>query len=203
MTADELGVWEPLDPASALALLESLDVPWWVAGGWAIDLFHGAPTRAHGDFDIEVLRRDQLAVRRHLRSWDIHTARAGELRPLSLDAELPADVNSVWCRSEPGGPWQLQIMLAPTLGDLWLYRRDPRVTRPIAELGYQTSAGVPVLWPEIQLLYKATGPELAKNLHDLRLVANQLTAGQRAWLVTALELAHPGHPWLALLEPSA
>ena len=43
--------------------------PWWVAGGWAIDLTLGHQTRKHEDLDVLVLRRDQAWVREELLGW--------------------------------------------------------------------------------------------------------------------------------------
>jgi hypothetical protein len=40
-----------------LEVLESLtvaDVPWWVAGGWAVDALVGEQTRPHDDVDVMV-----------------------------------------------------------------------------------------------------------------------------------------------------
>jgi len=63
-------------------LLAGMAFPWWVAGGWAIDLFVGHQTRLHDDLDVLVLRRDQLAVHQALRGWDLHAADPpGTLRP--------------------------------------------------------------------------------------------------------------------------
>ena len=45
--------------ASISELMRGFDGPWYVAGGWAIDLFLGRSTRAHSDVDIAILRRDR------------------------------------------------------------------------------------------------------------------------------------------------
>ena len=42
-------------PAEARDLLEGLPVPWWVAGGWAIEAFTGV-AREHEDIDLSILR---------------------------------------------------------------------------------------------------------------------------------------------------
>ncbi|ALG09490.1 hypothetical protein AOZ06_23585 [Kibdelosporangium phytohabitans] len=47
-------------------LLSVLDVPWWAAGGYAIELFAGRAFRPHSGFDVLLLGRDQQAVRRAL-----------------------------------------------------------------------------------------------------------------------------------------
>jgi hypothetical protein len=45
------------------SLLSDLTVPWWVAGGWAIDLAIGQVTRPHDDVDVVLLERDEHALR--------------------------------------------------------------------------------------------------------------------------------------------
>ncbi|GHO61437.1 hypothetical protein KSC_003290 [Ktedonobacter sp. SOSP1-52] len=46
-------------------------------------------------------------------------------------------------------------MVVDTSDDQWLFRRDPRIRRPLAIVGHRTNDGIPYLAPEIQLLYKA------------------------------------------------
>ena len=147
--ATDLGRWDPMPTRQVADLLGRLRAPWWIAGGWALDLFVGRPTRGHGDTDVEVLRRDQLEVRRHLEGWDLHSAAQGVLRPWEPGERLGEGVNSVWCRRSPGEAWALQIMLADARGDEWVYRRAPTITRPLAEVGATTPDGIPYLAPEI------------------------------------------------------
>ena len=35
-------VWDPLSPTEAQELFSGLSAPWWISGGWAIDLFRGS-----------------------------------------------------------------------------------------------------------------------------------------------------------------
>ena len=75
MAAEELGdTWDPLRPQDAASEFGAWAAPWWVAGGWAMDLLLGHQTREHGDLDLLVLRRDQASVREELRDWDVHAA---------------------------------------------------------------------------------------------------------------------------------
>ncbi|MET9343391.1 hypothetical protein [Nonomuraea sp. NPDC003804] len=76
------GCWEPAPLEEVVALFGASTVPWWVSGGYAIELAVGRPFREHGDVDVSVLRRDHLAVRRLLAGWDCHVADPpGTLRP--------------------------------------------------------------------------------------------------------------------------
>jgi hypothetical protein len=56
-------------------------MPWWVAGGWAIELFLGCVTRGHKDMDIAIARERQPEMARALQGWDIQIASAGKLTP--------------------------------------------------------------------------------------------------------------------------
>jgi len=61
MSVSELmtdAVWRPATPIEVLEWLSPLSEPWWIAGGWALDLFVGQVTRPHGDIDVGIFRRD-------------------------------------------------------------------------------------------------------------------------------------------------
>jgi hypothetical protein len=49
--------------------LAGYDGPWWIGGGWAIDLFVGSSPREHDDVDVVVLRRDQLGTTHPEHPW--------------------------------------------------------------------------------------------------------------------------------------
>jgi hypothetical protein len=48
--------------ASTHALLERNGIDYWLFGGWAVDFYAGAATRAHGDVDIAVWLDDHERV---------------------------------------------------------------------------------------------------------------------------------------------
>jgi hypothetical protein len=199
MAASDLGPWQPFTVGEAARLLAGLAAPWWIAGGWALDLFVGRQTRAHDDLDVEVLRRDQLVLQRHLAGWDLWLAADGVLRPWPPGEPLAGGSTSVWARPSAAGPWTVQFYFADAEADHWLYRRDRRVTRPIPVLGRRTGEGVPYLAPEVQLLYSSAGRR-EKNEADFALVRPLLAEAQARWLAGALALAHPGHRWSARLR---
>ena len=69
----------------------------------------------------------------------------------------------------------------------------------MAELSIRSASGLPIVVPEIQLLYKAKH-HLEKDEHDFRAAVPLLSPQQREWLKQSLEVVHPGDPWLAELE---
>jgi Aminoglycoside-2''-adenylyltransferase len=197
--ADDLGPWEPLSPAEVAGLFEPMPAPWWIAGGWAIELYLGRPVRSHADIDILLLRRDQHRVHEALPGWDIQAADPpGSLRPWPAGETLPVEVHDIWCREHPGRPWRLQFMLDTTDGEDWVSRRDARIRRPVASLGSRTEDGLPILVPEIQLFYKAKGMR-PKDQADFDAALPHLDETARRWLDTALAMTAPEHPWRAAL----
>jgi hypothetical protein len=196
----ELGEWAALTPIEIGAFLRDARFRWWIAGGWAIELFVGRPIRPHDDLDVQVLREEQGAVQATLAGWDLQAADPpGTFRPWHPSEVLPTHVHDVWCRPDPTSPWALQLMLADTIEDRWVFRRDPGISRPLDELTHRTADGLPSLAPEVQLLYKAKAPRFAKNEIDLDVVLPLLGEIRRAWLATALATWSPGHPWIARL----
>jgi hypothetical protein len=195
------GVWEPASPAEVAQLFAGCGAPWWIAGGYAIELAAGKVVRQHGDIDVLLLRRDQLAVQRALPGWEWMAADPpGRLRRWQPAEQLPASVHDIWCRPGPGEPWRIQVMLDASSGAEWVSRRDQRVRRPIASLGRMTADGIPYLAPEIQLFYKARAPR-PKDQADLAAVLPVLDSAQRRWLTEALRLGYgPSHPWLSRLS---
>ncbi len=200
--AEEKRGWEPLSPCEAADLFREANFPWWIAGGWALDLHLGRQTRSHRDTDLGVLRLDQHLARSALTGWDVSAAEDGQLTSIPASDDVPAGANSLWCRSTRGGPWQLQLMLDEGDRETWVYRRDPRVTRPLGEAISRDPADIPHLVPEIQLLYKAPGMR-PEDLADFESVLPTLSVSARVWLGRALTIAHPEHTWLDRLGLSA
>ena len=191
--------WSPLTPQQVAALFQAFSGPWWVAGGWAIDLFIGRQTRPHEDIDIAVLRCDQHVVHDALPGWVLYAVDPpGTLRPWRRTETLPLSVNNIWCRPSPDEPWGLQVLLENADGDRWCYRRDARITRPVASLGEERD-GVPAISPEVQLLYKSKGLR-PRDEHDFSHALPLLDPRRKEWLAAALSIIQPDHPWLPLLR---
>jgi hypothetical protein len=133
-------------PQKAAEWFATLSVPWWIAGGRAIDLFLGRDTRTHQDLDVGVLRRDVGTVLRSLPEWKIFEAKDGVLTPLPHGGPR-SSVNSLWCRPKGERSWRIELMLDESDGELWVYRRDPEVRRALRDLMKRSSSGIPYLAP--------------------------------------------------------
>jgi Aminoglycoside-2''-adenylyltransferase len=181
------------------ALLGHLRCEWYVCGGWALDLFLGRVTRSHKDVDVAVARRDQLEVQGYLRrrGWNLEKAADGRLSPWAEGEELRLPLHAVWCRNEAHDPDFFELLLNEIGGELFRFRRDPTVTLPRARISFESPAGLPVLAPEVVLLYKSNSPE--ESGEDFRHAAPALSEGARAWLKGALDKVSPGHRWASEL----
>jgi hypothetical protein len=192
------GRWQASEPSEVPGWLGRDSRAWWIAGGWALDLYLGRPSRPHADLDIGVPRRDIGEVLLRLDQWDIHEATDGILTPLEPGKLPRPEVNSLWCRRRGAADWNFEILLDEVVGKTWVYRRDPRITRPMGDAVKRAKDGIPFLAPEIQLLYKAKTVR-ARDRLDFRHVSPRLDAPGRHWLKNALELSAPSHEWIALL----
>ncbi|MEW5626504.1 amino acid transporter [Streptomyces hydrogenans] len=203
MSADVLGRWVPDRPEDVAAVFAKVDFPWWIAGGYAIELAVGHELRTHGDLDVLVLRRDQALVRDLLADWDLYVADPpgqGALRPWRPGEVLRPPLHDIWCRRTPKAPWSVQLMLDEAEGTQWVSRRDPSIRLPIDQLGRTTETGIPYLAPEVQLFYKAKATR-DKDETDFEAVLPLLDTPARAWLADAINVIVPNHPWLRRLLP--
>jgi hypothetical protein len=189
------GTWRSVHPSAVARYLSSLRAPWWVAGGWALDLFVGSQSRPHKDLDIGILRKDALIVLSALPTWEIFEAKDGLLTRMREGDAPRVDVNSLWCRPAGDSDWTFELMLDESADDRWVFRRDPTIRRPLSLAVRRDPTGIPFLAPEIQLLYKARAVR-AKDQADFDHVAPRLDAEARTWLRTALTNVDQGHAWL-------
>jgi len=198
---EDIHNWDPLSVEETVELMSGLSVPWWIAGGWAIDLFLGRQTRAHGDTDVLVRRDDQLEVQKYLSDWDLHKTQQPGLKPWPAGEFQKRPFDDIWCRRRADSPWSLQFMLLDTDGDQWVFKRDESIRGSLGGLGRWTSSGVPYIAPEIQLLYKAKPEILDKDQSDFDLAAPCMCHGAQAWLVRCLEKRfREGHVWSTSLR---
>ncbi|WP_206691172.1 nucleotidyltransferase domain-containing protein [Quadrisphaera sp. INWT6] len=192
------GPWQDRTPRDAARLLDGYGGAWWVAGGWAVEAFTGVH-RDHGDVDVSIPAVDVPLLREHLgERWHVWAAFDGAVRPLvTPQEELPGGCENLWLRPDATSPWEYDVILMTTRGAEWVYERDARVSRPLADVVWERD-GVTHLRPEVQLLHKAPGRR-AEDQRDFEVAAPLLDDAASTWLRSALELAHPGHPWLEQL----
>ena len=193
-----LEAWQPFHPDELFRRLRGIGAPWHVAGGWALDLWHGFETRSHEDIEIAVLRNDFGSFRRALAEMTFFCAGGGQLHHLPSDADAPQSIHQVWCLDADSRRWKLDIMFESGTADEWVFRRDQRICRRRSDMVGRTKDGLPFLNPAGVLLFKAKHRR-AKDQRDFENVIGTLDESERDWLRTALGHAHPGHEWIARL----
>lgn len=201
----DLFAWEAWRPEEVAQALAGVEAPWCVAAGWAIDLFLGGQRREHEDLEIAVPAARFGEVARALQGLELFVAgpnptarpeaEGGVATPLAEAGDLLESVHQTWALDRAAGRWRVDVFREPSDGDTWLCRRDERIRLPYERVISHTEAGIPYSRPEITLLFKAkhTRP---KDEEDFAAALPFLDVPERRWLAEALELAHPGHPWI-------
>ncbi|WP_097973263.1 nucleotidyltransferase domain-containing protein [Streptomyces sp. gb14] len=184
--------WTPDEVARRLAGVGS---PWCVAAGWALDLFRGRQTRAHGDIEIAVPAGRFPEVRRRFPGYAFDAAGSGRIWEDAAPDVLAA-VHQTWVRDPATGDYLLDVFREPHDGDTWICRRDESIRRPYDEIVHHTRDGIPYLAPELVLLFKAKHAR-PKDQADFDATVPYLSPEQRASLASLLDRVHPGHPWSA------
>ncbi|MDM5197272.1 hypothetical protein QUF79_04410 [Fictibacillus enclensis] len=135
------------------SLLSGFNKPWFIAGGWAIDLLVGEETREHKDIEIAIFRNDQIIFKEHLQDWKFKKVCTGEFQ-IWRDELLELPVHEVHAVNKKNGD-HLEILLNESKENHWIFRRDLRISYPVHLLFRYTENSIPFLSPEIVLLYKA------------------------------------------------
>jgi len=186
----DLGAWDPWSPDEVAAALDSVQVRWAVAGGWALDLHLGESTRPHADIEIVAPCGDVHVLRAFLVDLEWFAVGGGRAWPI---ADAPQEVRQSWGRDR-SGRWRLDVIRETWEAGEWVYHRDPRIRRSLTDAIQFSPGGIPHLAPEIVLLLKAKEPR-DKDEADLASTLPSLTPDRITWLRSALEKAHPGHRW--------
>jgi hypothetical protein len=202
-------VWESWHPAQLATLLREVTAPWYVAAGWALDLFRGQQTREHEDLEMGLPDTPEAfgQVRQALHSFDIEVAGGpppGSLWP--VDSSAFALMHQTWVSEvrQPGADIPLQriyrvdIFREPQRNGRWVCRRDETITLPYDQIIRRDESGIPYLATQIVLLFKAKAAR-PKDQADLARTLPLLAPEDRAWLATTLSRVHPGHEWLTQL----
>jgi aminoglycoside-2''-adenylyltransferase len=71
----DIEAWDSWQPCDIAARMDDVDFPWFVAGGWAIDLFVGSRTRDHEDLEIAVPSSYFAALRPRFPEFDFWVPR--------------------------------------------------------------------------------------------------------------------------------
>src|SRR5262249_6828860 len=124
--------------------------------------------------------------------WQFSKAADGKLLPWSRDEVLRLPDHEIHASTANG--MKVELPLNERRDDVWLFRRDTAIELPMARALRRTQS-VPVLAPEIVLLYKSKSPR-ATDDDDFAAALPSLDDGSRAWLRSALTRAAGPRHWL-------
>jgi hypothetical protein len=186
--------WTPAEVARRLA---GVTAPWYVAAGWAIELFRGERTRPHHDIEIGVPAARFPEIRAAFPGYAFDAVGSGRTWA-DPSPEVLASVHQTWLRDPASGDYLLDVFREPHDGDTWICRRDETIRLPYADIIARTADGIPYLVPELALLFKAKSL-LPKDQADFDAAVPRMTARQRDTLAGFLARVYPGHAWLSAL----
>jgi hypothetical protein len=171
--------------------------PWFVAGGFAIDLFCKRITRPHQDLDLTVFRDS-------LKDLILYFGSSSEAYVTNSVNKEKVKINSEYILKNGEhevhiicNHFHLEFLIIDKLGDEVVYRRDKTIKLHFQDFYYHNI--VPYVAPEWQLLYKAKALR-AKDQQDFETVISLLSNKQKLWLIRALEQCFPDHLWLKKLK---
>jgi hypothetical protein len=193
--APDVERWDAWRPEEIHRRLAGVAAPWYVAAGWAIDLFLGGQRREHEDLEIAVPRDRFGEVAEALGDCEIFVIHDALAWPLGEADDLLDDSHQTWVREPGSGSWRLDVFREPADGDTWLCRRDESIRLPYDRVIERTADGIPFGRPELVLLFKAKHAR-ERDDGDLAAVLPRLGRERRRWLAMALARVHPGHRWL-------
>jgi hypothetical protein len=189
-------ILESKDLNNIVKLLTPCNFPWFIAGGYAIDLFLGRITRPHSDIDICVFRDNFCELNEYFSDWDRFVIEPSDYSKIKLGAnytlsdsqhELHFKKNEI----------RLEFLLTPYENDTVIFRRDNRIKMHITDFKHE-KYNIPFVAPEFQLLYKAKYLKDKDDL-DFKNCLPLLSSSQKAWLLNSLKLTHLDSKWLVEL----
>lgn len=184
-------------------LMSAYPARWAVCGGWAIDLFLNRVTRHHKDVDIMMLWCDQALVHDYLEGWTLEVAHDGKLQPWQRGEVLEPPRNTLWCKNPTFQPDFFEILFDEVDDQHFYFRRNRSIKLELEQAFLTSPNGVPIIAPEIALLYKSKNPAHEGNASDFRNALPHLNRTQLAWLKQALTIEYEAHEWLMAIESMA
>jgi len=181
---------------AAKELFAAYPARYWIAGGWAVDLMVGRQRREHADVNVLILANDLPVFARTFTGILVKDHQTGVQQPWAPADEVEPGRHTF---TVPAAPC-VEVMLALTDGDDWVFHRGRRSRRALDDITHASADGLPFLGPEVVLMFKARHRR-DKDDQDFRDLAPLLTDEQRQWLIP--RLSHPDadeHPWMPILQ---
>jgi hypothetical protein len=187
----------PLTPEELFQQLYGLPFPFWICGGWAIEMFAGKKIREHHDIDVAILRVDHYKLKSALPDWEFKIAKEGVLHDWN-DTELPRDLHTLWARKHGSDKWLTEFLVNESDDHNWIFRKNEKVTCLLSKMGLADEHGIPYLRPSIPLLFKSAHCRENDNLDFLAAHA-AMDPREKNLLKTWITIFQPQCEWLKKL----
>lgn len=182
-------------------VMNSFPRPWFIAGGWALDLAYGEQTREHKDVDLCCFREDLNGLLDFFADWKRQVAIPKENRLVPCEKIEDALPPRHELHFEKEGK-KIEVLLIDRDGPFVLFRRDPSIRLSLDEFTRTDMIGRPFVSPSWQLLFKAKKPR-PKDNEDFFKHAPTLGKDEKSWLLSALRIHQPTSTtslWIIKLE---
>jgi hypothetical protein len=192
------GGWDPLDPSNIAEFMQGFDRPWWIIGGWSIEVFTGV-VRSHEDMDISILSSDAEAFRLFLGNrWTPWNVDDGWFRPFDARFRDVRPDSQIWVRRDAQSPWILDVPFTPDTDGRWTNKRNLDHSEDLEAVTWVAPDGLRYARPEVTLMFKAAQAR-DKDIRDAEVTLPRLGDAARRWLHEALINMDPQHTWLSVL----
>jgi len=179
-------------------LMQNFPHPWFIGGGWALELAAGKKHREHDDLDLCIFREHVADLLAYFADWDIQVAIPGEqrLEPVTSVEDTLAPRYGLHLRR---GDEFIEFLLVDRIDDTIPFRRQPRISISVEQFSRRDENGIPYVTPEWQLLFKAKEGRPKDDL-DFDTHAPLLDLDRKKWLLFALITHVPESAWIPKLE---
>jgi len=185
------------EPKRIQEVLKDYDGLWMIAGGWAIDLYLNKISRKHEDIEIAIPRSEQLKIQSFLVDWNLRYVEAHQFFEWPNGQMLQLPIHEIHGQLNES---KIEILLNEIEGEVWKFKRDLSIQYPTRKMIIQSAIGIPILCPEIVLLYKAKNFR-EKDQMDLLNSMAALSKDQLKWLKDRIQKMHGlNHQWIKILE---
>ncbi len=165
-------------------IMDKFGFPWFIVGGWAIDLFIGEETRVHDDLDIGIYRKNQMHLYRYFETskkyFINNKSKIGKHEKKEWNKEyLQLPIHEIYVEYKG---MELEVLLNERDEDNWVYRRDKEIKLDDRKAILFTEKRIPYLCPEAVLLYK-TKELREKDCEDIANASRKMNLTQVKWLI--------------------
>lgn len=178
-------------------VMKNFQKPWFISGGWAVDIALGRITREHDDLDICIYREDVKEALEYFENWKIKVTVPGENRLVDYeqfsDLSLPRYSLHLFRDKD-----FIEILLTEREGDEVLFRKNKNITLHTDDFALNDREGRPFVNPLWQLLFKSLNPR-EKDNEDFNNYVIIMNDKQKLWLASGIRIMKPDSVWLEKL----